>query len=193
MNRSPVQLLGDILDEIEGLRRTDSRSFLPLNLLKEIREALAMPGRSSSGGALGPMPLNGLVGETIDHVFESGLIHGEALILCTSGAFVALKFEGDEEDGYLASLEGRGGLDAYLKPQMLVSIGLMSREQQVAAENRALIESAEKEAARARASLKRAEETLARLNGVQQQIEAHSVKTESADCVGNSKPLGTGA
>lgn len=164
MSRSPVRLLGDILDEVEGLRQTDARSFLPERMLTEIRNALTPEGANNTGGALGPVDLDSLVGETIEHVYDGDLRRGEILILCTSGAFAVL--DSSDDDSYISCLSGRGGVDQYLKPRELESIGLITREQRMQAERKAEIETAERLFKRATEAARAAGETLARLKAV---------------------------
>lgn len=163
ITRSPIQLIGDILDEVEGLRRTDFRSFLPERLLSQMRETIE-PDVTTSG-ASGPVDLTSLVGDTIDHVFESGVTRGEVLILCASGAFCVLEVGDPGDDSYISSMRGFGGIKDHLSPRELESVGLITRAEREEADKKLLLEKAERQLARAQADAKRAEDALNKIRG----------------------------
>ena len=163
-DRSPIQLIGDILDEVEGLRRTDPRSHLPERLLAQMRDALAP--HAPPGAATGPVDLTSLVGETIEHVFESGVTRGDVLILCSSGAFCVLEVGDPGDDSYISSLRGFGGLKDHLKPRELEQVGLITRAEREEADKKLMVEAAERQLARAQADAKRAETALNKLKGI---------------------------
>ena len=50
MEKSPIEILGEILDEVEGLRRTDARSHLPERLMREAKAALESDGKGLGSG-----------------------------------------------------------------------------------------------------------------------------------------------
>jgi len=68
MARSPIELLGAVLDEVEGIRQTDKRSHLPKMLMLELKDAL-QPAGSVNGCGAQLRDVGGLVGETIAQVF----------------------------------------------------------------------------------------------------------------------------
>ena len=132
MEKSPVEILGEILDEVEGLRRTDARSHLPERLMREAKAALEADGK---GLGSGPQlhSVDALVGRTVSHVFDGDLKRAQMLFICTDGAFVALDTEQDGDE-YFVTTDGGGwgkksGVADYLKPAELVEIGLMTKEQ----------------------------------------------------------------
>ena len=133
MEKSPVEILGEILDEVEGLRRTDARSYLPERLIREAKAAL-----EAGGLGLGSGPqLNSadeLVGRTVSHVFDGCLKSAQMLIICTDGAFVALDTEQDGDEHFVTDDSGgwgkTNGAADYLEPAGLVEIGLMTKGQQ---------------------------------------------------------------
>lgn len=133
MEKSPVEILGEILDEVEGLRRTDARSHLPGHLIREAKSALEYGGPSH-----GPGPqlhsVDALVGRTVSHVFDSDLKRAQMLIICTDGAFVALDTGQDGDECWVTTDNGgwgkKSGVADYLNPAELVEVGLMTKEQQ---------------------------------------------------------------
>ena len=62
MARSPIELLGAVLDEVEGIRQTDKRSHLPKMLMLELKDAL-QPAGSVNGCGAQLRDVDGLVGE----------------------------------------------------------------------------------------------------------------------------------
>ena len=133
MEKSPIEILGEILDEVEGLRRTDARSYLPERLIREAKAALEADGKGlGSGPQLNSV--EALVGRTVSHVFDGDLKRAQMLIICTDGAFVALDTEQDGDEHFVTT-DGSGwvkknGVADYLNPAELVEIGLMTKEQQ---------------------------------------------------------------
>jgi len=135
MEKSPAEVLGAIIDEVEGLRRTDTRSHLPEGLLREARMSLeASIGGFGSGSQMSD--IHGLVGRTVSHVFDCDLKRAQIVIVCTDGAYLALDTELDGDDTYV-SVDSRGfygknegGIAAYLKPADLVEVGLMTKAEQ---------------------------------------------------------------
>lgn len=172
MKRSPAEVLGAIIDEVEGLRRTDARSHLPERLLSEARMALEVGTVGVGSGQLNS--IDGLIGRTVSHVFEGDLKRAQMVIVCTDGSFIALDSERDCDYAYI-QVHSRGvyaptvsGLDSYLRPPALVDVGLMSKADQQKAEQ-------EERAEKLRDSLKRHEEQaefakreLAKLEGATQ-------------------------
>lgn len=156
MEKSPADVLGAIIDEVEGLRRTDTRSHLPESLLREARMSLEHHiGGFGSGSQLSE--IHGLVGRTVSHVFDCDLKRAQIVIVCTDGAYLALDTELDGDDTYV-SVDSRGfygknecGIAAYLKPADLVEVGLMTKAEQQQ------VERTEQEA-KLKAMLKRNEE-----------------------------------
>ena len=132
MEKSPVEILGEILDEVEGLRRTDARSHLPDRLVREAKAVLEAGNPGLSSG-MHLDSVDSLVGRTVSHVFDGGLKRAQILIICTDGAFVALHTEQDGDEHFVSADTGRwinGGVADYLAPAELVEIGLMTKEQQ---------------------------------------------------------------
>lgn len=156
MEKSPAEVLGAIIDEVEGLRRTDTRSHLPESLLREARMSLETSiGGFGSGSQMSD--IHGLVGRTVSHVFDCDLKRAQIVIVCTDGAYLALDTELDGDDTYV-SVDSRGfygknegGIAAYLKPADLVEVGLMTKAEQQQ------VERTEQEA-KLKAMLKRNEE-----------------------------------
>lgn len=126
-DRSPIQLLCDILDEVEGLRRTDARSYLPLPLMLKIHDAvdgMSGPMRASSTGI---HDICDLEGQTIAHVFES-LSYGDTALVCTDGSFIILQAEADGVDAYIRTVHSQGKtLAEYVKRSDLVRAGMMAK------------------------------------------------------------------
>lgn len=132
MEKSPIEILGEILDEVEGLRRIDARSHLPERLMREARAALEADGKGlGSGSQLNSV--EALVGRTVSHVFDGDLKRAQMLIVCTDGAFVALDTEQDGDEHFVTTYGGgwgwKNGVADYLRPAELVEIGLMTKEQ----------------------------------------------------------------
>lgn len=135
--RAPIEILGAIIDEVEGLRRTDARSHLPEFLLREARAALE-EGLGSSGKSGGSQldHLDSLVGRTVSHVFEGDLKRAQAVIACSDGSFLALETERDGDESYIVANSPRtwgppsNGLADFLWPKDLVDAGLMTKEEQ---------------------------------------------------------------
>lgn len=135
MKKSPAEVLCAIIDEVEGLRRTDSRSHLPESLLREARMALEeCVGGFGSGSQLSE--IHGLVGRTVSRVFDCDLKRAQVVIVCTDGAYLALDTELDGDDTYV-SVDSRGfygkseeGIASYLRPADLVEVGLMTKAEQ---------------------------------------------------------------
>jgi hypothetical protein len=138
--RSPIEILGAILDEVEGLRRTDAQSHLPEFLLREARAALEV-GTESSRNELQITDLDGLQGRTISHVFDGDLKSASIVLLCTDGAYLALEIDGGNGDEFIKvdslSRWGRAshGLADYLWPRQLVAAGLMSDAERIRLEH----------------------------------------------------------
>lgn len=151
--RSPVEILGAILDEVEGYRRTDSKSYLPVALIQEARAVFDIPPSSGLGASNSASPLTDvgdLEGRTISHVFDSNLKRGEILIACSDGAFLALQAEPDGEESYITTCGAYSGkcLADYLHPADLVIMGVMTKEQAKAAEHEAAVKKARANAER---------------------------------------------
>lgn len=167
MEKSPMDVLGAILDEVDGLRRTDARSHLPEFLLREARAALeASLGATANGRGSQLHELAGLVGRTVTHVFEGDLKRAQAVITCSDGSFIALETERDGDGSYIVVDGPRtwgppsNGLADYLWPRDLVDAGLMTKEEQqrldreaIEAQLAALKERTEAQMARLRADL----------------------------------------
>ncbi len=165
--RSPIELLGAILDEVEGLRRTDARSFLPEALVMEARRAL-----DESGFGLGALTKRltdpgDLQGRTIAHVFDGSLRSGDMLLLCTDGSFLVLEAGGGEDDPYICVAPQWSGpeIKDYLRPSDMVTAGLMTMQQMKEIERIEKAEQARRQLEQAKAKAKAAQEELARLEG----------------------------
>lgn len=161
--RSPITLLGAIVDEVEGLRRVDPKSHLPNMLMIELRACLDQGGMSGASNTTVMLSdIEDLAGRTVSKVFDGGLDRGDIAILCSDGSFVVLQAEGDDEDPYITTLRNLGSIDNHLSPRQRHEAGLMSleqmkeaeREKQIAMARRALAQ-AEARAAEAKASLER--------------------------------------
>lgn len=131
---SPIRAIEAVLDEVEGLRRTDAASHLPAWMVQRLRE-LVLTGNPSaqvqvSGGNY-LTDLTGLVGRTVSHVWDTGLVRGEAVILCSDGAYLALDIEDGGEDAYLTTCSHYGsdkGLAAFLGVRELREAGLLDAQ-----------------------------------------------------------------
>lgn len=166
MARSPIELLGAVLDEVEGIRQTDKRSHLPKMLMLELKDAL-QPAGSVNGCGAQLRDVDGLVGETIAQVFDCGLRNGDLVIVCESGAFIALEAEADGDDASISVCDrfnGDKGLLTYLRPSDMVTAGVMTQEAAREAERQEQIEAARKQLARAQATVNAAQAQLDRLN-----------------------------
>lgn len=166
--RSPIELLGAILDEVEGLRRTNERSFLPTTLTSEIR-LVVEDGAGVAGGKSRLLnKANQLQGRTIAHVFDSELRQGDLVLLCTDGAFLALQAE---DGGYgdpprITELSyGSAEITDYLRPHALLDAGLMTLEQKRKAEIAEEVEKARGQLAKAAQDATQAQAMLDRLEG----------------------------
>ena len=165
--RSPIELLGAILDEVEGLRRTDARSFLPTALIMEARLALEDVGVASTQKSKRLSYVEDLQGRTVEHVFDGDLKHGDLVILCSDGAFLSLEANHDgEDDAFIAVTWHRSNdLKEYLRPADLLEAGLMTLEEKREAERAEEVEKARKRLERAMADAKVAQAALERLQG----------------------------
>lgn len=165
--RSPIELLGAILDEVEGLRRTDARSFLPVALIMEARLALEDVGLAASPKSKKLSYVEDLQGRTVEHVFDGDLKRGDLVILCSDGAFLPLEANYESEDHAYISVIGYGGHDLkeYLRPADLLEAGLMTLEEKREAERAEEVEKARRRLERATADAKIAQAALERLQG----------------------------
>lgn len=165
--RSPIELLGAILDEVEGLKRTDARSFLPTALVMEARLALEETGMAAIKKSKRLSCVDDLQGRTVEHVFDGDLKRGDLVILCSDGAFLPLEGSHDGDDIVYISAIGWGGHDLkeYLCPADLVAAGLMTLEEKREAERAEEVEKARKRLERAMADAKLAQAALERLQG----------------------------
>ncbi|KLR57303.1 hypothetical protein [Diaphorobacter sp. J5-51] len=128
MNRSPIEILGAILDEVEGLRRTDAQSHLPEALIREARTVFDVGASATESNGVQLQYADGLEGRTVSHVFSSDLRMASIVIVCTDGAFLALDVEDDDGGSVCVhggAMRGRTLAD-YLKPAELVAVGLMT-------------------------------------------------------------------
>lgn len=128
--RSPMEILGAILDEVEGLRQTDAKSYLPIALLREARLVFDAPAHSKSAQSM-LSSIDELVGRTVTHVFDCNLKLGEVLIACSDGAFLVLESSQEGDDSYINTINSFGpkSLFDYLRPADLLTMGLLSKEQ----------------------------------------------------------------
>ena len=153
--RGPIEILGAIIDEVEGLRRTDARSHLPDSLMREARAALEVHTVVGKPGGAQLSSIDGLVGRTVSHVFDSDLRRAQVVILCADGSFLALESQRDADESYISvdTLRTWGppsrGLADYLNPADLVAAGLMTEAEATQIEKEA--KKAEIDAAKARA------------------------------------------
>lgn len=129
--RGPIEILGAIVDEVEGLRRTDTKSHLPEFLLREARAALEV-GVEPFRNELQITDLEGLIGRTVSHVFSGNTKQASIVILCTDSSYLALEIDGGNGDEFIKvetpNRWGRAGngLKDYLYPRQLVEAGLMT-------------------------------------------------------------------
>ena len=139
--RKPVEILGAILDEVEGLRRTDPCSHLPMLLLREARDAVnaatAPHDLKAEGGRI--QYLEDIEGLTIVRAFgNSETQDGCGLIIqFDNGRFLALSASGD--DGEDASVEVDDSRHArsladYLNDRAQEEAGLTTRAEREAKE-----------------------------------------------------------
>lgn len=165
--RSPIELLGAILDEVEGLRRTDARSFLPTALIAEARLALEDRETTASPNSKRLADVEDLQGRTVEHVFDGDLKYGDLLILCSDGAFLSLEANHDGDDDAFISVTWNRSNDIkeYLRPADLLTAGLMTMEQKREAERAEEVEKARQRLERAMSDAKIAQEALERLQG----------------------------
>ena len=158
--KSPHLVLEAILDEVEGLRRTDPRSYLPWALLQRAREAVQPEGLAASGTAEHLRDADDMKGRNVRHVFDSGLKSGDMLILFSDGAFIVFDAEPDDGSAYITVNGGygrTGKLADYLFPRDLLTAGLITQAEY----DQIKREEAQKEADRARQRLERARAELA--------------------------------
>ena len=155
--RSPVELLGAIVDEVEGLRRTDPKSHLPESLLREAREAVG--AATQTGAALSS--LHDLAGQTITHVFDC-LLRGEWLFYCQDGSYIAIEVQGFSDDAEICTARDYGGkgISNFLAPSEMLQVGLMTADQCKQAEREIAVEKAKLIKARAERQLAEATKTL---------------------------------
>lgn len=167
--RSPIELLGAILDEVEGLRRTDARSFLPTALIAEARLALedAGVGMTASPNSKRLAYVEDLQGRTVEHIFDGDLKYGDLLILCSDGAFLSLEANHDgDDDAFIAVTWNRSSdLKEYLRPADLLTAGLITMEQKREAERAEEVEKARQRLERATQDARMAQAALERLQG----------------------------
>ncbi len=171
MSRSPIELIGAVLDEVEGIRQTDNRSHLPKMLMLELNDAIRPAGSVNRTGVQ-LSDVDGLVGETIAEVFDCGLRTGDLVIVCESGAFLALEAEADGDGGADIQVANRytgdKGLITFLFPADLVKAGVMTLEESREAERQEQIEQARKQLSRAQGQVETAQAALDRLAPPQQ-------------------------
>lgn len=165
--RSPIELLGAVLDEVEGLRRTDARSFLPAALIMEARLVLGETGVEVARKSKRLACIQDLPGRTVEHVFDSGLKHGDLVILCSDGSFLSLDASHDGEDDAFITVSWHRSNDIkeYLLPSSQVEVGLMTLAEKREAERKDEIERARKLLERATAEAKIAQQAFERLQG----------------------------
>ena len=139
--RSPVEILGAILDEVEGLRRTDPRSHLPMPLLREARDvvnaATAPPGLQAQGGRI--QYLEDTEGLTIVRAFGNGDTHDGCTLVFQfdNGQFLALS--ASDDDGEAVPVEVDDSRHArtladYLSDRAQEEAGLTTRAEREAKE-----------------------------------------------------------
>jgi hypothetical protein len=167
IERSPVEVLGDIIDEVEGLKRTDARSWLPPRLIALARAAVAFGAASVKANGTSMGDLTELVGRTVAHVFESGDLRRDydAVLLCSDGGFLVLNAD-DDSDGAYITAGAHGDLTEIVRHEALQHAGLMSRkdaEEMRRKETEKRIADARRQVERAESALRRAEEDLAKL------------------------------
>lgn len=131
-DRSPIEVLGAIIDEVDGLRKTDAKSHLPNALMREARALLDTTSPTSAIGS----KLSGtyeLAGRTIDYVFDCGIKRCDLLIVCSDGGFIALRSDGSDEDAGISTCYSFNGkpesLADYLEPDGLEECGLITSTQ----------------------------------------------------------------
>lgn len=125
---SPHRVLEAILDEVEGLRRTDPASRLPQHLITAIREHVipqpVIKGHSiiPSSSALGS--ISDAEGKTVRSVFECCGV--EAVLVFTDGSFLALDCDGDEDA--TIDVRCRTPLTELVSPRDLLRAGLINQD-----------------------------------------------------------------
>lgn len=156
--RSPIELLGAIVDEVDGLRQSDKRSHLPESLLREARDAV---GTATKIGAQ-LSSLHDLAGQTITHVFDC-LLRGEWLFYCQDGSYIAIEVQGYSDDAEICTARDYGGkgIANFLAPSDLHQVGLMTAEQCRQAERDIAVKKARLIKAHAERQLAEAAKTIA--------------------------------
>lgn len=168
---TPIRMLELIVDEVEGLRRTDARSFLPPSLLRRAREVLVPHTAVAGSAGVQLTDVDDLEGHAIAHVFHSGLKRGKLVLVTADGSFIVLDVESDDEDASISVVNrGRFGeprkLQDYVFPRELANAGLLSAEDKARIdreEQQAKVDEARRRVAAAHSALDRAEQDLARL------------------------------
>jgi hypothetical protein len=167
---TPIRLLEAIVDEVEGLRRTDARSFLPEPLLRRARAALEPAQPTTGQGGAHLTTFDDLEGHTIAHVFDCGLKRSELVLVTADGSFIAFDIDTDDEDASLSATgrryTGGGGfqLTDFVLPRELANAGLLSTEDKARIEREAQekkIAEAKRRVAAAQTALQTAERELA--------------------------------
>jgi hypothetical protein len=165
--RSPIELVGAVLDEVEGLRRTDPLSHLPALMLLELRQCLDDCGFTATAGRAANMLRDpgDLEGRTIAKVFDGGLRRGDMLFTTTDGAFCVLDAENDGESTYITTCSVGRGIDHFLSPSQMVEAGMMTTEEKATVERQEEIDRARSTLKRATDQAKLAQLQLERLTG----------------------------
>ena len=160
--RGPIELLGAIADEVEGLRKTDPSSSLPLTLLLEIRRAVDGVGNALTNSQR-LSSIDDLKGRTVTHVFQSGLKTGDVLLLCDDGAFVVLAAVKDGDEASISTHTYGSQLKDFLRPLAMREAGMLSVAEYETAEKEQRTEAARSQLARAKAAALSAERELEEL------------------------------
>lgn len=158
--RKPVEILGAILDEVEGLRRTDPCSHLPMLLLREARDAVNAATSHDLKDESGRIQyLEDIEGLTIVRAFgNSETQDGCGLIFqFENGRFLALSAADDDGEDVPVEVDGSRharSLADYLSDRAQEEAGLTTRAEREAKERekrkeglRGLIADAERRAA----------------------------------------------
>lgn len=167
MERSFVQLLEAVIDEVEGFRQTDPASHLPPTLMREIREAVECVGSAGAGRQLNE--LEDMRDRLVKAVITGDVKGGQALILFDDGSFIVLDADSYEPDTADLVVRRRGtgesNLAHYLNPRDQASVGLISESRAKQLEN-------EERAKLAKQKIVRLKSQLAEVEAVLHEVES---------------------
>lgn len=126
---SPIDVLGRILDEVQGVRQFDVLSHLPENLIQQAREALEALEVPTHGDGQMLSSVGELEGRFITKVVECGLKSGDYLLMCSDGTFLVLEGADDGDGPYATaatSYRGARTIQTFMHPRTMVEVGLIT-------------------------------------------------------------------